>query len=243
MVLGASGLGVPGIVPLVRCLVMLAALITPGDCYALQPAAAVARGVLPALAHVGRKHPCLFGCAVTTLKAASADIFTQKVIQKRPTLDLKRVGTFATFGLLYLGAFQYGLYNFVYTRMFPAAATFATYPLAFKLKDGVGAAAVVGKTAFDLLVLWPFFAFPCFYTAKLACELGKLSPRSAIRAYKPNAWMDLQRLWKVWLPAELFMFGCLPLHWQVPFTAAISFVYTIILSSSHEEPPVSRPAY
>ena len=34
---------------------------------AVAPAALV-RGVLPAIASVGRKHPCLFGCAVTTLK-------------------------------------------------------------------------------------------------------------------------------------------------------------------------------
>jgi len=220
-----------GVMRMARWLVMLAVatLIAPGD--AVAPAALV-RGVLPAIASVGRKHPCLFGCAVTTLKTASADIFTQKVIQKKPTVDLKRVGLFATFGLLYMGAFQYGLYNFAYTRMFPAAANFASYPLRQKLTDGRGAAAVCGKVAFDQFVHWPFLAFPCFYTTKHAIEHGEVHPRSAIKAYRGNMWLDNQTLWKVWIPAELIMFGCLPLHWQVPFAASISFVYTVLLSAS-----------
>ena len=37
------------------------------------------------------------------------------------------------------------MYNFVYTRLFPAADAFAALPLAYKLKDGPGFAAVVGK--------------------------------------------------------------------------------------------------
>eukprot|EP00618_Florenciella_parvula_P008329 CAMPEP_0119484014 /NCGR_PEP_ID=MMETSP1344-20130328/11156_1 /TAXON_ID=236787 /ORGANISM="Florenciella parvula, Strain CCMP2471" /LENGTH=278 /DNA_ID=CAMNT_0007518547 /DNA_START=316 /DNA_END=1149 /DNA_ORIENTATION=+ len=153
LVVHVQGVMRTGGMRMARWLVMLAVatLIAPGD--AVAPAALV-RGVLPAIASVGRKHPCLFGCAVTTLKTASADIFTQKVIQKKPTVDLKRVGLFATFGLLYMGAFQYGLYNFAYTRMFPAAANFASYPLRQKLTDGRGAAAVCGKVAFDQLVHW-----------------------------------------------------------------------------------------
>ena len=42
---------------------------------------------------------------------------------------------------------------------------------------------------------------------------------------------DVLACWCVWVPAEAAIFGLLPLHWQVPSTALVSFGYVALLSA------------
>ena len=63
------------------------------------------------------------------------------------------------------------------------------------------------------------------------CSVGEQQPLDVtIARFKRNWASDVRVCWSIWVPCELFYFGALPLHWQVPFAALASFFYTAILS-------------
>ncbi|KAH8060837.1 hypothetical protein JL721_9060 [Aureococcus anophagefferens] len=80
----------------------------------------------------------------------------------------------------------------------------------------------------DLGVHWPLSAIPAFYFCKAVGETGR--PRGCLRAYGANWRADVAACWAIWCPAELVSFGALPIRWQVPFAALVSFGYTALVS-------------
>lgn len=54
-----------------------------------------------------RRHAFAFGSGVTGAKTFIADILVQTMYEKRETIDWRRNFVFSSFGLCYLGAFQY----------------------------------------------------------------------------------------------------------------------------------------
>jgi hypothetical protein len=92
----------------------------------------------------------------------------------------------------------------------------------------VGAASVAGQILLDLGVHWPLSAIPAFYFCKAVGETGR--PRGCLRAYGANWRADVAACWATWCPAELVSFGALPIFWQVPFAALVSFGYTALVS-------------
>lgn len=182
-----------------------------------------------AIPSFARRHPLAFGVGVTTCKTAAADFFTQRVaLQRRlDEIDRHRISQFAAFGALYLGAFQHVLWCDFYPRLLPKAAMFAVSPLETKLRDTPGFRSVIMQVALDQGLHWPLCALPTYYIFK-GLVGGEL--KSAVAALRRNWKADVLQCWKIWVPAELIMFGALPLHWQVPFAAVVSFVYMALLS-------------
>lgn len=53
---------------------------------------------------------------------------------------------------------------------------------------------------------------------------------SAVEKYKSEIWESVQALWKVWVPAQMINFAFVPRHLRIPYVAAVSFGWTVILS-------------
>ena len=77
---------------------------------------------------------------------------------------------------------------------------------------------------------WPLSALPAYY-ACAALGRDAAAPVAAFRKLAASWRQDVLACWAVWLPAEALIFGLLPLHWQVPFTAFVSFGYVSLLSA------------
>ena len=48
--------------------------------------------------------------------------------------------------------------------------------------------------------------------------------------YKTEIWDSVKALWAVWVPAQLINFSFVPRHLRIPYVAAVSFGWTVILS-------------
>ena len=81
-----------------------------------------------------RTHPFVFGTTIACIKTAGMDVIVQKFVEERETLDKRRTLTFGTFGLLFNGIWQYGLFVKLMPRVVPNAFAFAAKPLSEKLK-------------------------------------------------------------------------------------------------------------
>ena len=59
-----------------------------------------------------------FKTAVLTslVKTSAADLFAQKVVEHRDSVDWQRNAVYSTFGFAYLGCFQYYLYNVKFAK-------------------------------------------------------------------------------------------------------------------------------
>ena len=86
---------------------------------------------------------------VTSVKTAAADLLTQKAALRRPwrEVDVRRMGVFAMYGALYLGAVQYFLFMHAYPAILPRANHFAALPFSAKLRDGRGLASVLAQVS------------------------------------------------------------------------------------------------
>ena len=71
-----------------------------------------------------QRHAFLLGSGATGVKTCVADILVQKTYEQRETIDWRRNFVFSSFGLCYLGAFQYVQYSIWFPRIFPGSAAF-----------------------------------------------------------------------------------------------------------------------
>ncbi|GAB4824103.1 hypothetical protein N2152v2_011149 [Parachlorella kessleri] len=167
--------------------------------------------------NTAQAHPFTTGVITTGLKTSAADFFAQKVIEGRKEIDWTRHAVFVTFGFAYLGGFQYYLYNVKFTQWCGAITqTFghrATAPI---------------KTAIDQFIHHPLLYFPTFFAMKAVVSGKPLS--TAADKYRAEIWDSLKALWSVWVPAQLVNFAFVPRHLRVPYVAAVSFGWTVILS-------------
>jgi hypothetical protein len=146
-----------------------------------------------------------------------ADLFAQKVIEKKEHIDFKRHALFCCFGFGYLGCFQYWLYNVKFVQW--------CTPISNAIGH-VGTAPF--KVFLDQAIHHPFLYFPVFYSMKAGVEGKPLS--YAWEKYHDEIWESLKALWSVWVPSQLVNFAFVPRHFRVPWVAMTSFVWTIILS-------------
>eukprot|EP01023_Acetabularia_acetabulum_P009722 TRINITY_DN1439_c0_g2_i2.p1 TRINITY_DN1439_c0_g2~~TRINITY_DN1439_c0_g2_i2.p1 ORF type:complete len:220 (-),score=22.25 TRINITY_DN1439_c0_g2_i2:249-908(-) len=164
-----------------------------------------------------KKNPFTTGMITTGLKTSAADIFAQKVIEKKETIDWRRNGVFSLFGFLYLGGFQYYLYNHLFTQICgPLRSTFGH----------IGTSPI--KTFLDQAIHHPFVYFPVFYLLKGALDQRPIN--QTIQNYKNELWENCKALWSVWVPAQLLNFAVVPFYLRIPYVALVSFLWTIILS-------------
>lgn len=175
-----------------------------------------------------KRHPFLFGASVSCVKTSFADWMVQKYVERREEIDVPRNLAFASFGLFYLGGVQYALYVPIFGRLFPGTASFAAKPLAQKLADKGGMAAVAAQTFLDQCVHHPFCYFPVFYAVREFAKGGDLV--TAREKYVANFRDDVLALWKIWVPATVCNFAFSPMYMRIPVVAATSLVWTSVLS-------------
>lgn len=164
-----------------------------------------------------KDHPVVFGCAVTVVKTSVADIMAQKIIEGKQDVDWRRNAGFCVFGFLYLGLGQYWLYNKLFHRL--------CAPLKAKYGYNVTVAA---KVFLDQAIHHPFLYFPVFYSIKATVEGKDLA--WAWNKYTTELWDSVQKLWMIWVPSQIVNFALVPMHYRIPFVAAVSFVWTTVLS-------------
>lgn len=58
-----------------------------------------------------KARPVVTGVITSGLKTCAADLFAQKLLEKKEDVDWKRNAVYGIFGFAYLGGFQYWLYN------------------------------------------------------------------------------------------------------------------------------------
>ena len=174
-----------------------------------------------AYGNVAKASPFLTGFVTTGLKTTAADAFAQKVVEKRDEIDWRRNAMFTAFGFFYLGGFQYYLYNVKFAQWCGAIT---------RMSGHLGSAPF--KTFLDQFVHHPLLYFPTFYALKATVEQRPLleGPDSALARYRSEISQSCRALWSVWVPAQIINFTFVPRHLRIPFVAATSFGWTIILS-------------
>jgi predicted amino acid-binding ACT domain protein len=177
------------------------------------------------------RYPLAFGIVFSGLKTSFSDLLVQKVVERREHVDWKRNAAFATFGFIYLGGVQYGLYVTIFGRVFPNAAAFAAKPIAQKLTDVKGLLQLFAQVAIDQCIHHPLLYFPAFYCTKEMVMQKDPNFQRCLSDYRRNMMEDLHALWKIWVPATLINFAFMPMHARIPFTAAVSLLWTCVLST------------
>ena len=150
------------------------------------------------------------------VKAASSDAIAQRAVEKRTSgFAYKRNAAFIAYGGFYQGLAQYYIFNKLYPFMFG---------------DGTDILTVAEKVIFDQLVLTPFVCLPIAYIVK-AAVFGYSIPKGLTR-YVDDAKRDLLwKYWAIWTPTQCITFSIVPEHLRIPFIAAVSFFWLILLSS------------
>lgn len=165
-----------------------------------------------------RRHPLFVSLVGNTIKTASADIITQKYLENRKELDLQRLTVFTSFGFVYLGGWQYYLFNNLFVKC-ERIMTLA------RLKP-ISQSAIL--TFLDLGVHTPLMYYPSFYMIK--GYLGNQEFKNVAQTYNENIKNDMIAIWKVWFPVQMINFTFVPVYLRMPFITSVSFGWTIILS-------------
>lgn len=139
-----------------------------------------------------------------------------------PPFDILPARQFSSFGLLYLGAFQYVQYSMWFPRLFP----------------GAGFSVVAKRVAFDQIVNTGCWYYPLFYVVQSCVMHARFDLPTATEGFercKMNWTTDMVNCWKLWVPMQFINFSLMPVHMRVPFAACVSFVWSGILSALRGE--------
>eukprot|EP00798_Chlamydomonas_sp_ICE-L_P016038 gene16038-22176_t len=175
-------------------------------------------GVATAYNNMALKSPKMTGIVTTVLKTSAADAFTQKFIEGKEQMNYKRNLVFTSFGFAYLGIWQFHLYNKIFVSWTPTLTSYV---------GRNGASAVL--TFFDQCIHHPLMYFPCFYALQGTIEGRPLL--ESVKRSQDDMWVNLQALWKVWVPCQLVNFAIVPIHLRVPYVAAVSAIWCVVLST------------
>eukprot|EP01087_Luapelamoeba_hula_P010960 TRINITY_DN2932_c0_g1_i1.p1 TRINITY_DN2932_c0_g1~~TRINITY_DN2932_c0_g1_i1.p1 ORF type:complete len:276 (-),score=67.96 TRINITY_DN2932_c0_g1_i1:10-837(-) len=159
-----------------------------------------------------KTRPMAWGMAITVVKTSAADLIAQKVIERRERVDFKRNAIFTMFGFVYLGGFQFALYNHILPRMFP----------------GTGTRVVMKRLFVDQAIHHPIMYFPAFYGIKTVMQNDSFE--KGFTNYKHDLPENMIALWKVWVPSMFVCFAFVPAHMRIPYVSGVSFFWTTILS-------------
>lgn len=156
---------------------------------------------------------CL-GCA----SGCVGDAMAQKA-EGLAAFDWRRSLTYVAWTLFVTFVIDLYVYATLFSRWFPHEAADGS-----KLWRNVAAA-----IAADSLLLSPLFYFPCFYLFTHSL-VRRESPARALRLYADEAATQLPVLWAFWVPANGFMFACVPAHLRVAYCTAAVTGYVAVLS-------------
>lgn len=183
--------------------------------------------------------PVLFGAVFAMIKTSAADLLVQTYVEKSESIDWRRNCVFGSFGLVYLGCVQYWVYSVLFPRyMFPRAAAFVQQPFRLKMRDFAGQRTVAYQVAMDMLVHGPFMYYPAFYVLKEGVEsrFANTFWEHGLRKWWKNFLDDEIAYILTWGPAFVINFAFVPIYMRMPFTAVVSMVWTVFLSSKRGQP-------
>jgi hypothetical protein len=131
------------------------------------------------------------------------------------------------------GGVQYALYVPIFSRLFPAAGSFAVKPWAQKVVDYAGQRAVFAQVFLDQFLHHPLMYFPSFYMTREVIQhgLSLQSAQDALSKYRVNMKEDMLACWKVWVPVTIMNFTFSPMWMRIPVVATTSLAWTCILSA------------
>jgi len=164
------------------------------------------------------------------LKTTAADLLVQLAIEQKEW-DPHRTLLFASFGCLYQGACQYAVINKVVEPMFP----------------GSSRRAVLSKICAMNFIADPFLFLPTFYMFKEVAfsqqQQKTMIPslslsgtlEQALRKYQQHCYEDWRNTWSLWIPGHFVTYGICPQHLRLPWIAALSFGYIVVLSTTRGE--------
>jgi len=187
-----------------------------------------------------RSRPLAFAVFISSTKTFAADLIVQTTIEDRTlvhdpekpqkrTIDWRRSAFFAAFGACYLGGVQYA----IYTKLMPWL--FRSNIKATCIWGRVSS--VTGQVFFDQFLHVPLLFFPCFYVMKECVESDCLpwvndTAQRGMHKYAENAVEDITTQLSVFFPGAVINFAVMPIWLRTPWVATVSFVYTLILSTS-----------
>lgn len=185
------------------------------------------------LAAFPKNNPINFNLMVATAKTSAADIVTQTTVEGKSDIDWRRNASFAVFGFIYLGGFQYFLQVNMFRRWFPGMERFTRLSIAEKLRDGPGLRTALKQIFFDCFIHLPFMYYPTFYIVKQAVQSDDTHPTDVLKhgltKYVDNFVPDQTAMLSVWFPADFVIFS-VPLWLRLPTRHVVSFGWTAYLS-------------
>mmetsp|Transcript_2935 Transcript_2935/g.9797 ORF Transcript_2935/g.9797 Transcript_2935/m.9797 type:complete len:201 (-) Transcript_2935:205-807(-) len=182
-----------------------------------------------------RAQPFNFNLLVATAKTSGADLLTQTVVEKKSLgdVDWRRNASFAVFGFLYLGGFQYWLQVTMFKRWFVGVERFTQLSLREKVRDLPGLGVAAKQIFFDCFIHLPFMYYPTFYVVKEAVQGDSPQPdrwvAQGLSKYVGNFVPDQRAMLSVWFPADIVIFS-VPLYLRLPTRHVVSFGWTAYLS-------------
>ena len=186
------------------------------SCLQLLEVSTAAQDILGTVGTFYKESPVEAAFATCAVKASSSDAIAQKAIEKNKNgFGFRRNAAFIAYGGLYQGIAQYYIFNKIFPILFGDGTDFVT---------------VAEKVVFDQLVLTPFLCLPIAYMMK-ATVFG-YSIQKGLSRYLEDAKKDLLwKYWAIWTPTQCITFSIIPEHLRIPFIAAVSFIWLILLSS------------
>lgn len=175
--------------------------------------------------HTIKRHSFNFSLFISLAKTSLADFFAQSIVERKAwgEIDWRRNAAFSLFGLGYLGGFQYFLYNKLFPRVFR--------PWMNSRAKVDRVRSTIGQLVIDEFFFVPTLYFPVFYLVKDAVN-GIYDPRATFDRYRQDALQLWIMCWAVWFPAHTLTFSKIPSHLRIPWTAAVSFAWTVVWSLS-----------
>ena len=191
--------------------------------------------MLSRVAGFPKAYPFNFNLIVATCKTSGADLMTQLTVEKKSLdrIDWRRNASFAVFGFLYLGGFQYWLQVTMFKRWFPGVERFTQLSFREKISDGPGLVTAAKQIFFDCFIHLPFMYYPTFYVVKEAVQGSSPNPTDwasvGATKYCTNFIPDQRAMLSVWFPADIIIFS-VPLYLRLPTRHVVSFGWTAYLS-------------
>lgn len=169
-------------------------------------------GLLVYLPYYYKAYPLAAAMATCGIKSMTADAISQ-VKTFGGTWDWKRSLSGLTYGAAILGAGSKMAYSQVLPRICPS-----------------GMAGIVSSCVLDNFLLAPAIWLPGAYIVK-ALFYNK-PVEEAVSDYVSDIREEslLSNYWKLWVPAQFLNFAIMPKHLQVPFVAAVGFIWYFVLS-------------
>jgi len=171
-------------------------------------------GLLLRLRQAMKARPYTLGFLTCAAKGVLADLITQKAIERKGELDVRRTMGMAIFSGSFCGCAYHFIFNIAFPRIFGTGVCLAT---------------LAGRISADALVVFPTLYMPCYLFFDELCRHGTLA--NLWQRYHAELGQSMRKYVQVWPTAMLLTFSVVPAELRVLFIASISFGWLTVLSA------------